>query len=299
MSIKKRVFIGAGVVFALVSIVIAVFFFLLTHRVKGEYFDSDGVRIHYTVEGTGTPVILVHGVAANADINWRYPGVVRALSKDFRVITFDLRGHGLSDKPSDPEQYGIRMAEDIVKLMDHLHIQKAQVAGYSLGGFILLKLLTVHPERVTSAAICAAGWKNPEDPSPLPSPFAHSAQAGDGMWLEASAPVAVASNPKSLFHRVHNWVGDHLLSGITKKAIKKKYRDLAVTQAELKEIHVPTVCLIGTKDGFLPLAQDLRANMPGIEFCQIVGAGHLSTPLRNVFKADLRDFFMRHKEKSS
>ncbi len=106
MSIKRRLLVGGGTIAALCGVAIVVVAFLLIHRIEGEYFDSDGVRIHYKVEGKGQPVILVHGVAANADLNWRYPGVIRFLAKDFKVITFDMRGHGLSDKPTDPKQYG-------------------------------------------------------------------------------------------------------------------------------------------------------------------------------------------------
>lgn len=294
MSIKKRLLVGGGVVAALCGTTVAVVVFLLVHRVEGEYFDSNGVRIHYTVEGQGEPVILVHGVAANADLNWRRPGVIRALSKDFKVVAFDLRGHGLSDKPHEVEKYGIQMVDDIVRLMDHLHIEKAHVAGYSLGGFLLLKLLATHPDRVASAAICAAGWRNPEDPSPLPNPYT-APKAERRIWLDASLSAPMASTSKSLFHRTRSWVGDRLMDKTAKKALKEKYSELAVTAAELKAIRVPSICFIGTKDGFLFLARDLRAHMPGIEFCQIVGSGHFTTPFRSVFKADLRDFFMRHR----
>jgi len=294
LTLKKRVFIGMGAILAALALVVAVVVFLLVHRVEGEYFDSNGCRIHYTVEGRGEPVILVHGVAANADLNWRYPGVIRALARDFKVIAFDLRGHGLSGKPHEVDKYGIQMVEDIVRLMDHLHIQKAHVAGYSLGGFLLLKLLATHPDRVASAAICAAGWKNPDDPSPLPNPYT-APKADARKWLDAALSAPVASTSKSLFHRVRNAVGDRLMDKTAKKALKQKYVELAVTEAELKAIHVPAICLIGTQDGFLFLARDLRAHMPGIEFCQIVGAGHFTTPFRRVFKADLRDFFIRHR----
>ena len=73
----------------------------ITKRVVGQFFDSNGVKIHYTVEGKGEPVILVHGFAANADANWRVPGITEALAKEYQVICLDNRGHGLSDKPHE------------------------------------------------------------------------------------------------------------------------------------------------------------------------------------------------------
>ena len=60
----------------------------LTNRVQGEFFNSNGVRIHYTIKGKGDPVILLHGFAVNADLNWRLTGITQALAKEYRVISF-------------------------------------------------------------------------------------------------------------------------------------------------------------------------------------------------------------------
>lgn len=90
------------VVAALVAIVAtaaAAVFYRITHRVEGRCFDSNGVCLRYTVEGEGESVVLLHGFAVNADINWRLPGITQALAKEFRVIAMDLRGPGLSGKP--------------------------------------------------------------------------------------------------------------------------------------------------------------------------------------------------------
>ena len=74
------------------------------------------------------------------------------------MIALDLPGHGGSDKPEKPEAYGPQMAEDVVLLMDHLKIKKAHIVGYSLGGMITVKLLTLHPDRVLSATVGGMGW---------------------------------------------------------------------------------------------------------------------------------------------
>src|SRR5438093_1162706 len=68
-------------------------------------FDSKGVSIQYTVEGKGEPVVLVHGLFASAQLNWRLPGVIRALSRDYQVIAMDVRGHGHSGAPAKEEAY--------------------------------------------------------------------------------------------------------------------------------------------------------------------------------------------------
>ena len=109
-------------------------------------------------------MILVHGLALNMLGNWMLPRVFQRLSRRYRVIALDNRGHGKSDKPYDPAQYGLELVDDVVRLMDHLGIAKAHVVGYSLGGFITLKLALRHPDRLLSAAPCGAGWSaNPAE----------------------------------------------------------------------------------------------------------------------------------------
>src|SRR5437763_12588761 len=71
-------------------------------------FDAHGVAIHYTVRGSGEPVVLVHGLLASGFLNWDLPGVTAAIAKDHRVITLDLPGHGASGKPEKAEAYGVQ-----------------------------------------------------------------------------------------------------------------------------------------------------------------------------------------------
>src|SRR4051794_4433518 len=121
-------------------------------------FDANGVKIRYVTQGTGEPVVLIHGLNASAALNWQLPGVFAALANDHQVIALDLPGHGGSDTPDKADAYGAQLAEDVVLLMDHLKIPKAHLVGYSLGGMITVKLVTTHPDRVLSAAVCGMGW---------------------------------------------------------------------------------------------------------------------------------------------
>ena len=130
---------------------------------RADEFDSAGVKIHYLVLGKGEPVILIHGFLASAEINWVWPGVVAALAPNHRVIALDCRGHGASGKPLGVDQYGTNMVEDVVRLMDHLRIQKADVVGYSMGGMITMKLMVLHPNRVRSGVVGGMGWMENDD----------------------------------------------------------------------------------------------------------------------------------------
>ena len=113
-------------------------------------FDSNGVEIYYQVEGSGEPVVLIHGYIVNGDISWRGSGVVKLLSEKYRVIVPDVRGHGKSGQSLEG-QYGMESVRDIVRLLDHLDIEEAHIVGYSMGGMMAIKLATDYPKRVKSA----------------------------------------------------------------------------------------------------------------------------------------------------
>jgi pimeloyl-ACP methyl ester carboxylesterase len=126
------------------------------------FFDSAGVKIHYTVEGKGEPVLLIHGFGADIQANWSAPGIIKELSDAFQVIAIDNRGHGKSEKPHDPRAYGMQMVEDSLPLLDHLRIQKAHVVGYySMGGRITCAIVGYHTERLRSAVLGGYGWYPP------------------------------------------------------------------------------------------------------------------------------------------
>ena len=106
-------------------------------------FVSDGLELAYTdtpaaTAETGPPVILVHGFASSALVNWKQPGWVSLLSQHGRrVITLDNRGHGTSAKPATPDAYATPlMAGDALRLLAQLGIRQADVIGYSMGARI-------------------------------------------------------------------------------------------------------------------------------------------------------------------
>jgi len=133
---------------------------LATAQAEDQFFNSNGVNIRYIIAGTGEPVILVHGFAGNLDV---WESLIADLSKDHEAIAFDCRGHGKSDKPHEPEQYGIEMVNDITRLMDHLQISKAHIVGYSMGGAIVMKTLVEHPDRFLTAVVGANRGFHAED----------------------------------------------------------------------------------------------------------------------------------------
>jgi pimeloyl-ACP methyl ester carboxylesterase len=203
--------------------------------------------------GKGDPVILVHGLYSSAMMNWEMPGTMTQLAKHYQVIAFDNRGHGQSDKPAAEDQYGVQMAEDIVRLMDHLQLPQARVVGYSLGGMITMKLLTLHPERVSSAVLGGMGWLKAD--SPL-----------QRFW-------------EAVKGRGHPKVPSACLRGIAK---------LAVTEAEVKAVRVPVAMIVGDRDPCRQLyVEPLVRVRPDWPVQVIQGAGHLNCIMKPDFKAQL------------
>ena len=116
---------------------------------------SDGVKIHYYTAGSsGSWVVLIHGYTDNAKRMWFDTGIAPALARTHRVVALDNRNHGLSDKPVPG---GAGRAEDVVELMDHLKIDAAHIHGYSMGGGITARLLTMIPKRFITAGFGGSG----------------------------------------------------------------------------------------------------------------------------------------------
>ena len=122
-------------------------------------FVSDGIRLAFIDEGAGDPVLLIHGFASSAKINWVEPGWVSLLTRSgFRAVAIDNRGHGESDKLYDRALYSAPlMAQDARRLLDHLGITRADAMGYSMGARITAFLALAHPERVRSAIFGGLG----------------------------------------------------------------------------------------------------------------------------------------------
>ena len=296
---RKSRKIALGVVFALVavlSVVAATAAYMLLHRVEGSYFVSDGIRLHYTEEGEGPPVILLHGFAVNADLNWRLSGISPRLAKEFHVVALDLRGHGLSDKPRTAAAYGMQLVEDVLRLMDLLDIERAHVVGYSSGGFVALKLATTHPERLLSVAVLGAGWENPEASHFLGEldRFAAALQSG-----KAVGPIAQAfgeDRRPSLVHRT--WVKlmtGYLADKDAMVALIGSLTELAVSEAHLRSIQVPICGIVGGEDILRPGAEAMVGRVPKYDLTVIAGADHVRAPTRPEFQETLVAFLRRNK----
>jgi pimeloyl-ACP methyl ester carboxylesterase len=272
---------------------------LIRHFTTGAKFDSNGVRIHYWDEGKGTPVILVHGFAADALFNWRLPGVIRVLRKRYRVISLDLRGHGRSDTPTDCTAYGVEMVEDVRRLMDHLSLEKVHLFGYSMGGFITMDFVGRHPERLLSACIGGAGWfpegEYPEILQTLPA----SLDGGTGhlpiiQWLEGTGGPL-----KQLRQRFSNWCICFYNPNCA--AMARCFESLATlhgSEEAVRNNKVPVLCYVGTRDPLRIATDNLIGRASCLETLYIDGADHTTTlawrPYRKQFLTRSLGFIELH-----
>lgn len=90
---------------------------------------SGGGKISYTVQGSGSPVLLIHGLHGSGAANWTLPGIIAALAKSHRVIVMDCRGHGKSGKPATEAEYGVQIVDNVIALLNHLEVRQAHLVG--------------------------------------------------------------------------------------------------------------------------------------------------------------------------
>ena len=223
---------------------------------RADEFTSSGVTIFYTVQGSGSTLVLIHGLHSSGTMNWTLPGITAALAQHHRVIVIDCRGHGKSDKPGTDAAYGTAMVEDVVALLTHLDIRKAHIVGYSMGGMIALKTAVLHPERVQGLLLCGMGWL--QDGSTLQSFWEH-------------IPVR-----------------ERLIGGSSGSACMKGMARLAVTEAEVKALKMPAAIIVGDRDPVdklyvFPLTQ-IRSDWP---VTKIAGAGHISCVMKPDFREEV------------
>ncbi len=127
-----------------------------------QYANVNGVKLCYEILGEGYPLFLIHGFGAKKE-NWI--AQIPVLSKHFKVITLDNRGAGKSERP-DTEYTMEVFADDINALMEYLGIEKANFAGWSLGGMIVQNFILKYPERVNKLILINTNYGFPDEGGP-------------------------------------------------------------------------------------------------------------------------------------
>src|SRR6187549_2918201 len=227
--------------------------------------NRDGVNIHYEVHGDGPPLILTHGYSSTSAM-WQ--GQIAALSRQHKLVLWDMRGHGQSDYPADPAAYSeVLTVADIAALLDAVDAKQAIVGGLSLGGYMSLAFDRSHPERVRALLIIdtGPGFKK-DDAREAWNKRAHD--TGDRFDREGLEVLKSASRERSsVTHRDATGLARAARGMLTQ-------RDARVIES-LPDIKVPSLIVVGADDTpFLAASDYMAAKIPDAVKVVIPAAGH-------------------------
>lgn len=237
---------------------------------------SDGVELFFESEGSGPVIVLTHGASWD---HHQWQPQVEALREHFRVITWDVRGHGQSGLPAGPVNPN-DFRHDLVVLLDHLGIEQAVLGGLSMGGHISLQTAACYPQRAAGLVL-------------IGTPFTNSFN----LYEKIAVPINRFSQRLMPMSWIAWSVGAYLggkLPHVRQYAIQairqishERWIKLwdAVTRMEsrhlLSQIHCPTLLLQGQNDALIGRQQQaLAAAIPQAEFKLVPDAGH-ATNLEN------------------
>ena len=227
------------------------------------YANNHGIRIHYDVEGEGSPLVLQHGITWSAR-RWYQLGYVDALRADYRVILVDARGHGASDKPHDRTMYQLPLyVSDVVAVLDDLDLDRAHYWGYSMGGWIGFGMAKYAPERVDSRVI---GGSHPYEVRVPPS-----------NRLDGSDPQAFL---EALYGRIgvdlaklSSEARDQLLANDF-RALAAALQDRPSLEDVLPAMRMPCLLYVGEADPVCPRVRECVRHMPNALFLSLKNLDH-------------------------
>jgi pimeloyl-ACP methyl ester carboxylesterase len=250
----------------------------------------NGVRINFKIEGRGEPLVMIAGFSASRS-SW--VSQISFFKKHYRVITFDNRGAGKSDKPEGP--YSTRlMADDTVKLMDHLGITKGNIMGISMGGMIAQEIGINYPERILKLVLaCTFSCKDEtsgdtQDQAKL---------LGLSSQKMAAGMVKLAANKpfNQFFLGTLAAIGTTFAGTSTKTGLKAQREACNNHNAlsRLSAIKAPILVIVGTKDRIIkPVSSEVIARyIRGAKLVKIEGGSHmLSMEMKNQFNREVFNF---------
>ncbi|KOS62984.1 alpha/beta hydrolase [Lysinibacillus agricola] len=249
----------------------------------------EGGSIYYQVKGEGTPIIFIHPPLLTST-NFLYQ--LEHLSKRYKVITFDIRGHGKSVFSKQAISYSL-LVNDIVHLLDYLGVEKAFICGYSTGGSILLEFLLTHPSRALGG-IVISGMSEVKD-----------------LYLKQKISLAVRlANKKaiSVLTLAISWGNSK-----TRQVFKKLYKDASYGDvrniqqyfnyslhynctSRLHKIKLPILLIFGTKDkAFYEYARLLHEKLPNNKLVYLEKEKHqIPTKAADKLNGKIDEFIQNH-----
>lgn len=228
------------------------------------HVDRDGVKVYYEEHGSGPAILLSHGYAAT---NAMWAGQIEALSPNYKVITWDMRGHGDTDSPPDQAKYSEETTiDDMAAILKAVGAEEAVVGGLSLGGYMSLGFYLKYPAMVRALMLfdTGPGYRNPQGREEWNKTAFERAETYETKGLEA---VAGGAEVRVSRHRSAD--------GLAKAARGMLAQFDSRVIESLENIAVPTLVLVGEKDRpFLSAADYMAAKVPNARKVVIADAGH-------------------------
>lgn len=257
------------------------------------FFDTNGIRLAYDDHGAGLPLVFLHAFPLNRSM---WSPQVTALSRQFRTITVDLRGHGESDAPLwnfSLDHY----ADDVCALLDHLAIPQAVLVGLSMGGYVSLAFSRTYGNRMMGLVLAdtRAQADSPEGRTGRLNLAQTAYKQGTDAVADIMLPkllgaTSLRQNPQ-LVEYVRQMIRQTPVSGVLVDLMAMADRPDSV--AHLRTLTCPTLVVVGQEDHTTPLADAhvMTMEIPGARLAVIPAAGHLSNLEQpDVFNDLVRNF---------
>lgn len=240
------------------------------------------INLCYKVAGKGQPLVVINGFGGTQSALFV---MVRAFARHYRVVTFDNRGIGGSDKPTG--LYSVRtMADDTVGLMDSLGIDKAHLMGLSMGGMIAQEMAIEYPQRVGKLILCSTSAGG----EPFRELWFDLIEASNPDWNRSRSDLAevdlrklISSEAPLLFNRPFNRL---VITALSRLLLRLGVAKVPVGQLQammsydalgrLDKIQAPTLVLSGSKDGLMPphSGEVLASHIKSAKLVIIEGGAH-------------------------
>ena len=237
------------------------------------------IDLYYEEYGDGEPLILIPGLAAG---RWIWFKQVLRLSEEFRVITFDPRGIGLSPLNSEPITIPL-LAEDVAALLRRLRIERAHILGASFGGFVAQEFASANPEMTRSLILSCTSFGGPNHVAPpLENLMAMASTVGFNteerirrILLPAFSSDFVRDHPEEIEKTVKLRLSNPVVEAAYQAQLTAAVR--FNTEPKLGAIKAPTLVLSGDSDAIVPVqnSRNLASTIPGAKLRIIEGGSHL------------------------